>query len=519
MTIKNLLQQPDIDLREIRRLQNTLSPIRRENLRLKSELIGVLTTVNGKFTIDGNWYWVRFPAGLGSDGIGLYSAPVPIRGPSNGFDLREWEGFPVVVGVGGGSDNQLEIRGVDAPTFIESGGQMRTLIVTRPENKFVYFHDIVPFSSRPLGTLANPSTIVQVRKLWYDDEYGDINRWGGTDLAVDKVDLASSIPAADKQRLAVLFYDSFEDSIQVTVSTPRDLDDPIQKPADYQECFDQRPAESMPVQAYLLQNNQAAVNMTNLDVDLRQFVNVPRTWGFPNPITKKLLIRSGRTVVVHGFNSTSEITNFGEVYDLEGTNRVTAPGGTFGDHIAGNYSAFGNNGILRMEGAARVTKEIQIKAEGLKLGATAPTQAVIGNFSVLQFAGVGTIDTVYTSFHVPDDWAVGTDINIHLHWAPVNGNAGDVKWQMSWKAVASEANEVISGVGTSTFVIDAAQGLQDELLETDHMTIGGANLVAEDTVGFCLLRDPTDGDDTYASAASLVHIEIAYTADRLGTPT
>lgn len=319
MTIKNLLQQPGIDLREVRQLQNTLSPIRRENLRLKGELIGVLTTVNGKFTIDGNWYWVRFPAGLGSDGIGLYSAPVPVRGPSNGFDLREWEGFPVTVRVA--TDLQWEINGVDAPTFIESGGQMRTLIVSRPENKFVYFHDIVPFQSRPLGTLLNPSTIVQVRKLWYDDEYGNINRWEGTDLAVDKVDLASSIPAADKQRLAVLFYDSFEDSIQVMVSTPRDLDDPIQKPVDYQECFDQRPAESMPVQAYLLQNNQAAVNMTNLDIDLRQFVNVPRTLGFPSPITKDQRIRSGRTVTVHGgLNATT-----GELHVIGSLNLVSNP--------------------------------------------------------------------------------------------------------------------------------------------------------------------------------------------------
>lgn len=255
-------------------------------------------------------------------------------------------------------------------------------------------------------------------------------------------------------------------------------------------------------------------------IDIRNWTNDKPHYGFPDPVTKDLVIRSGRTVVVHGFNSsTGEITNFGEVYDLEGDGRITAPGGTFGDHIAGNYSVFENDGFLRMEGTARVRKEIQVKAEGLKLGATAPTQAVIGNFSVLQFAGAGTTDTVYTSFHMPNDWAVGTDLTVHIHWAPVNGNAGNVKWQMDWSAVASNANEVISGAGTNTSVIDAAQGLQDELLETGSMTIAGVSLAEEDTIGIRMFRDPTDGDDTYGSAASLVIIEFAYLADRLGNPT
>ena len=245
MTIKNLLQQPRLNLDEVRRLQTNLSPIRRATLHEKSETIGVLTTVDGQFTIDSNWYWVRFPAGLGADGLSLYSAPIPVHAPSNGFEPKEWDGFPVTCGVG--TDGQLEINGVDAPTFIESGGSMRLLVDSRPENKFVIFRDIVPFQSRPLGTVSNPSTLVQVRKLWYDDEYGNINRWEGTELAADKVDLVSYIPAAGKHRIVVLFYDSVNDSIVVTASTTiRDLDDPIQKPADYQECFDQRPAESMP---------------------------------------------------------------------------------------------------------------------------------------------------------------------------------------------------------------------------------------------------------------------------------
>ena len=201
------------------------------------------------------------------------------------------------------------------------------------------------------------------------------------------------------------------------------------------------------------------------------------------------------------------------------TGNVSANTADFGDGGTTNYTAFAADGELTLNGTARVTNEIQIKAEGLKLGATAPTQAVIGNYSVLQFAGAGTTDTVYTSFHVPDEWALGTDLTVHIHWAPVNANAGNVKWQMTWDATASNANELISDAGTSTFVIDATQTLQDELLESDSMTISGASLAREDTIGIRLFRDPTDGDDTYASAASFVIMEIQYIMSRLGDPT
>ncbi len=159
------------------------------------------------------------------------------------------------------------------------------------------------------------------------------------------------------------------------------------------------------------------------------------------------------------------------------------------------------------------TREILVKAENLLKGATPPTTAIIGNFSVEQFAGVGGADIVYTSFHVPDNWVEGTDIDVHIHWAPIDGNAGDVKWQMTWDAVASEANEVISGAGTTTSVIDATQTLQDELLLTDSMTIAGASLAVGDTIGIKLFRDPADGADTYGSAASLVLVHFAYTAE------
>ncbi len=200
-----------------------------------------------------------------------------------------------------------------------------------------------------------------------------------------------------------------------------------------------------------------------------------------------------------------------ESLDVKGTTR-------FGDQTT-NYSGFSSTGVLTQKGTARTKHHLTIKAENTKLGPTSPTVANIGNFSVLQFTGVGAAQSILTTFHTPEDWAVGTDFSVHVHWAPVNANAGNVFWEMSWKAVASNSNEVLSGAGTGTGVVDATELLQDELLESDDMTISGASISAEDIIGITLSRDPSDPLDTYASAASFVFLEIEYTSDKLGEST
>ncbi len=178
-----------------------------------------------------------------------------------------------------------------------------------------------------------------------------------------------------------------------------------------------------------------------------------------------------------------------------------------------DYASAGHTGFAS---SASVKKHFTIRPEAVKLGSPGPAQAVIGNFSVLQFTGVTTTQSVYTSFHIPTDWEVGTDINTRIYWAPVNTSSGTVVWQMTYDAVASEANEVISNAGTTTYIADDAQNVQDELLESGDMTISGTNLALEDTIGMTFFRDPTHGSDNYESPASLVEIEIEYTSDKLG---
>jgi hypothetical protein len=155
--------------------------------------------------------------------------------------------------------------------------------------------------------------------------------------------------------------------------------------------------------------------------------------------------------------------------------------------------------------------------DGVKLGSSAPSPAIIGNYSVLQFNGTtANVDEAYTSFHVPEDWQDETDIKVHIHWAPTNTGGGNVVWQITYSATASNVGELITAAGITLSTTDASGGTTDALLESPDMTISGANIEHEDMLGIRLFRDSTDPDDSYTADASAVWIEFEYQSNKLG---
>ncbi|KKN71967.1 hypothetical protein LCGC14_0416130, partial [marine sediment metagenome] len=192
---------------------------------------------------------------------------------------------------------------------------------------------------------------------------------------------------------------------------------------------------------------------------------------------------------------------------------------TLGDGGVANYTQVSATGLQTMAGTARVRRHVIIGVESAGLGASSPSQAVIGNFFVNQFSPTPPMESIHMTWHIPTDWDSSTDIDIHIHWAPATGAAGDVVWDIDYAAVASEADEVISGAGINLTVTDSTQSRQDELLETANMVITAASIALEDTIGLKISRDTNDAADTYGAAASLILVEIEYTANKLGEGT
>lgn len=193
----------------------------------------------------------------------------------------------------------------------------------------------------------------------------------------------------------------------------------------------------------------------------------------------------------------------------------------FGDSSGGaptNYANFAPDGELTLVGTARVTKEIVLSAANIKSGAggLAPTAATIGATPVLQFSTAAN-NTAYFTIHIPCDWDPTTDMEIHVHWAPTNGNSGTVQWDVDYTSLASESDEVLTAGLTSLTVQDSTQSLQDEVLESPSMTILAANIAVGDILSIALTRDVSE--DNYGASASLINIAIEYTVSKLGMST
>ena len=88
-------------------------------------------------------------------------------------------------------------------------------------------------------------------------------------------------------------------------------------------------------------------------------------------------------------------------------------------------------------------------------GASAPDlETFQTGIKLYTFDGASTAEEVNGIFEMPHDYKEGTDIRPHIHWAPINANAGNVKWQMEYtiaaNTVAFPANATISSTAAAS---------------------------------------------------------------------
>lgn len=161
----------------------------------------------------------------------------------------------------------------------------------------------------------------------------------------------------------------------------------------------------------------------------------------------------------------------------------------------------------------RIEKHVDIPAGTFRLGASAPTQGTEGTFATLLFADNVT-NEAYFNFHVSEDWAIGTDLEFAIYWAPTSAGTGTVAWEFDWETRTANTNEALGAGSTHVDIHDQAEALDNELLQTIDGGVSGAGLVKGDAIGLKIYRDHDDAADDYSGNAAMIHLGIHYTADR-----
>ncbi len=184
-----------------------------------------------------------------------------------------------------------------------------------------------------------------------------------------------------------------------------------------------------------------------------------------------------------------------------------------------DYAQFEADGTLSFHGAATTWQDIVIP--GLTLngqGAKAPDPITVGPSGNLKgpgFDGVNTTEELHGSAEMLHDYAEGTDVSFHLHWAPAGTvTTGDVvKWQLEYSWTNSGAT-IAAPTVTSVTVACASQWTHQY---ATFPTLSGAGKTIGSQLSFRVFRDPTDGVDTYGLDALLMDIGIHYQQNTLGS--
>ena len=179
-----------------------------------------------------------------------------------------------------------------------------------------------------------------------------------------------------------------------------------------------------------------------------------------------------------------------------------------------------NNGVFKNARVAPTTFEwddIVIQGYNLGTGASAPDLinfTPITSMQIHGFDGTATSEQVFAQVELPHDWSEGTAILPHIHWTPINANAGNVKWFMDY--VVADVNGVFSGSQTLS-VVDASDGVawKNQVAALGTINMAGYKISAH--IVMRIYRTPTDAQDTYASDAGLLTLGIHYQKDSFGS--
>lgn len=189
-----------------------------------------------------------------------------------------------------------------------------------------------------------------------------------------------------------------------------------------------------------------------------------------------------------------------------------------GDGGATNYASFAADGTFTLAGTAKANVCFQFANASLGKGSVAPDEIIVGNYWGWSYDI--NDDSVFT-IKLPDDYASGTDVEIHIRWAVNEAyitNSGEVQWQATWSAHPADASEAIDDAGTTDDSGDinipaTAYFLTQTLIET----IPGGSLSAGDEIGITIKRIALVGGADPVADPVVTCVGFIYTVDKLGT--
>ena len=120
---------------------------------------------------------------------------------------------------------------------------------------------------------------------------------------------------------------------------------------------------------------------------------------------------------------------------------------------------------------------------------------------------------IFFIYHVPNGYAEGTDIIMHLHWSPMDDQAGEVVWgvESEW----TNFNDTFTDTFFGTVVSPTAE-IAKRHQENDFPDLVGTGKTPHSIIACRLFRNSSNVLDTYPGNAAFLSLTIQTLNDKLG---
>lgn len=156
----------------------------------------------------------------------------------------------------------------------------------------------------------------------------------------------------------------------------------------------------------------------------------------------------------------------------------------------------------------------------VRSGPTEPQMTLFRNGIYMLAFPVEGLREVFGNFHIDHDYALGTALYPHIHWATDGALVGTVRWGIEW-TVAKGHQQMAFGPTTTVYVEQTTTGTpyMHYIAETSLANaIPGTGIEPDTFILMRVFRDVDHVNDTYADQVFGLALDLHYQADRATTP-
>ena len=162
-----------------------------------------------------------------------------------------------------------------------------------------------------------------------------------------------------------------------------------------------------------------------------------------------------------------------------------------------------------------LTSDISVRGSG----PANPSYDVYGDTVMRQFSfSAGTIQEVFSVFHVPHDWVPGTAIHFHTHWsnAAATPNTGSVVWGFDYSFAKGFNQEAFPAFSTVT-AIQASSPIRYQHMVAETSAVLIPTMEVDGLILVRAYRNATHTSDTCTDAVFLHTVDIHYQSNNMAT--